>query len=108
MIFFRATSISDAIAFIKGMFVWNPWVLLDNKSIYTAGLGMLDFRVLIIAIIVLFVVDYFSKKFDVRKRIFRQNIVFRWIIIYALIFSIIIFGCYGVGFDPADFIYRGF
>ena len=108
MIFFRSTSLSQAFNFIKSMFVYNPWVLFDNSSLYVAGLDMLDFRVLIISIIVLFIVDYLKTKFDVREKLFEQNIVFRWVIIYALIFAIIIFGCYGPGYDPASFIYRNF
>ena len=90
------------------MFFYNPWILFDNKSLYTAGVDMLDFRVLIISLFVLFIVDLMAKKGNVREKLFKQNIVFRWTIIYLLIFSIIIFGCYGVGYDPADFIYRNF
>ena len=108
MVFFRAPGVTEGINFIKSMFIYNPWVLLDNTSLYKAGLDMLDFRILIISLIVLFVVDYLKTKFDVRKKLFEQNIVFRWIIIYSLLFSIIIFGCYGVGYNAADFIYRGF
>ncbi len=108
MIFFRASSISFGIQIIKNMFYYNPWILLDNKTLYTAGVDMLDFRVLIISLLVLFIVDLMAKKGSVREKIFKQNIVFRWAIIYLLIFSIIIFGCYGVGYDPADFIYRQF
>lgn len=108
MIFFRATSISNAIEIIKNMFVWNPWILLDNSSIYTAGLDMLDFRVLIIALIALFIVERLSCTGNVREKLFKQNIIFRWGIIYLLVFSIIIFGCYGVGYDPTAFIYGNF
>lgn len=108
MIFFRATSISNAIEIIKNIFVYNPWVLLDNESLFTAGLDMLDFRVLIIALVVLFTVERLSCSGNVREKLFKQNIVFRWGIIYLLVFSIIIFGCYGVGYDPAAFIYKGF
>ena len=108
MIFFRASSVGNAIEIIKNMFVWNPWVLLDNKSIFTAGLDIYDFRVLIISLIILFVVDKLSRTGSVREKLFKQNIIFRWAILYTLIFVIIIFGCYGVGYDPADFIYRNF
>lgn len=108
MIFFRAESVSSAIEIIKNVFVYNPWVLLDNQSLYNAGLDMLDFRVLIISLITLFIVERLAQSGSVREKLFKQNIVFRWGIIYLLVFSIIIFGCYGVGYDPAAFIYRGF
>lgn len=108
MIFFRAPSIMQGLRIIKRMFVFNPWVLLDNKTLYTAGLDMLDFRVLIISVIVLFVVDLLSRKGSVREKLSKQNIIVRWTIIYALLFAIIIFGCYGVGYDPTTFIYQEF
>ncbi len=108
MIFFRATSIGNGIQIIKSIFVYNPWVLTDNTTLFTAGLDLYDFRVLIISIIVLFIVDGLSRSGSVREKLFKQNIVFRWTIIYMLIFAILIFGCYGVGYDPAAFIYRQF
>ena len=109
MIFFRAHSVKNAIDIISSIFVvWNPWILFDGKSLYTAGLDRPDFMVLIISIIVLFVVELLDRKGSVREKLFKQNIVFRWTILFSLIFSIIIFGCYGVGYDPAAFIYRQF
>ncbi len=108
MIFFRATSIKNAIKIFLSIFFYNPWILFDNNSIYKAGLDLLDFRVLILSLIVLFIVEKLSRTGSVREKLFKQNIVFRWGIIYALIFGIVIFGCYGVGYDPAEFIYRGF
>ncbi len=108
MIFFRATSVGNAIDIIKHIFVYNPWVLVDNSSLYTAGLDLLDFRVLIISLIAMFIVEGMQRKENVLDKLFRQNIVFRWAIIYLLIFSVIIFGMYGPGYDPATFIYRGF
>ena len=108
MIFFRANTVGEALQIIKNIFVWNPWVLLDNKTLFTAGLDMYDFRILIISIVVLFVVDKLSRTGSVREKLSKQNIVFRWTVTYLLIFGIIIFGCYGVGYDPAEFIYRQF
>ncbi len=108
MIFFRASSIMQGLRLIKRMLVFNPWVLLDNKTLYTAGLDMRDFHVMILSVIVLFIVDYFSKKINVREKLFKQNIIVRWAAIYILLFSIIIFGCYGLGYDATSFIYQGF
>ncbi len=108
MIFFRAISIGNALQIIKNIFVYNPWILVDNTSLYKAGLDLQDFRVLILSLFVLFTVERLSKTGSVRKKLFKQNVIFRWVIIYLLIFSIVIFGCYGVGYDPAAFIYRQF
>ena len=108
MIFSRVSRVSNTIAIIKSTYAWNPWIILDNSSIYYAGLDVYDFSVLIISLIALFVVERLSTKGNVREKLFKQNIVFRWIVIYGLVFSIIVFGCYGVGYDPASFIYKRF
>ena len=61
---------------------------------------------MIYSIIVLFIIDYLKLKGNVIDKIFNQNLVTRWIIIYLLIFAVIIFGLYGPGYDSATFIYR--
>ena len=108
MIFFRAESVRRALSIIKNMFVWNPYILVDRNSLFLAGLDRWDFEVLILSLIVLFTVELLSRKCDIREKLFSQNIVFRWTILYLLIFSIIIFGCYGPGYDATTFIYRQF
>ena len=107
MIFFRASSITNAFEIIKNMFIWNPWILFDG-SLYYAGLDAPDFKVLIIAIFVLLIVEIVGQSGSVREKLFNQNIIFRWTIIYMLIFFVVIFGCYGVGYDATQFIYGKF
>jgi hypothetical protein len=45
---------------------------------------------------------------SVRELLSKQNIVFRWAVIYIAIFSILIFGIYGPGFDASSFVYMQF
>ena len=108
MIFFSATSVGNGITAIKNMFVWNPYVLTDNTSLYSLGLDIIEFRILFLSLGALFIVDYLKMKFDVITKLKEQNIVFRWALTFLLIFSIIIFGMYGPGYDATTFIYRGF
>ena len=107
LIFFRAESVSKAFNLIRYMFSFDLDFLL-NGNLFSIGLDVLDFIVLIVALVVLIIVEILSLSGSVREKFFRQNIVFRWVVAYVLIFSIIIFGCYGVGYDPAAFIYRNF
>ncbi len=107
MIFFRAGSVSNAISMITNVFKFKFSVLSDGV-IYMAGLDRSNFKVLIISLFILFVVQLLKRSGSVREKLFNQNIVFRWAIIYILIFSIIIFGCYGPGYDSTTFIYRQF
>ena len=47
-----------------------------------------------------------QERFCVREMLDRQNIVFRWAVIYAAIFAILIFGVYGLGYDASAFLYE--
>ena len=44
----------------------------------------------------------------VREALAKQNLYFRWVIYLCALFSLILFGVYGLNYDAADFIYRGF
>ena len=108
LIFFRATSVSNAIEIIKSIFNFNIYILFDRTSLFNAGLDRYDFEILIISLVVLFSVQLLARSGSIREKLFKQNIVFRWIILFSLIFSIIIFGCYGPGYDSTIFIYGRF
>lgn len=108
MIFFRATNIGHAILIIKHMFIWNQGPLLSKNLLLNVGMNIRDYIFIIICLVLLLIVGILSKNGDIREKIFSKNIVIRWTIIYALVFGVIIFGCYGPGYDPIAFIYRGF
>lgn len=89
--------------------VYNPWVLFDG-SLDKLGLDQHDIYILIFFGLLLAgsgLLVHFKKK-SVREIIAGQNLVFRWILYLALIYAVIIFGCYGVEFDSASFIYQKF
>ena len=107
-IFFRADNISVAISMLQSMVtVFNPWILFDG-TLFELGLDAHNFILALIAIVVLWIVDYAHTKGSVREWISKQNLVFRWGLYYVGIFSIIIFGIYGLGYDAAAFIYFQF
>ncbi len=112
MIFFRASSIEHALAIIKNMFTIDFQICFNDnlllRMLNIIGLDTCDFVILVVSLIVLFVVQLLARKGDVREKLFKQNIVFRWTVLYILIFAVIIFGCYGEGYDATAFIYRRF
>ena len=60
-------------------------------------------------ILVLFLVDYVHEKgIHIRETIAKQHIVFRWLIYYAAILAILIFGIYGPAYNASSFIYGNF
>lgn len=105
----RADSLEHAVELWKATFSkFNPWVLVDG-TLFELGLDPANFVLMILVIAVLFAVDYLNEKeYCVREMISRQDIVFRWSVYMIAIFSIIIFGIYGWGYEASNFIYQGF
>lgn len=71
---------------------------LDYKDLCVAFLGLLFVQR----------VSVLQEKGSVREMIAQKNIVLRWTIYYIAIFSIIILGIYGAGYNASDFIYANF
>lgn len=84
------------------------WELFDG-TIYTLGLDRKDFIVAIVALIVLF---YVMRKQEqgivMREQLAKLPIVLRWGICYIGIFSVLIFGIYGPGYNASAFVYTNF
>ncbi len=107
-IFFRAESLSEAIRIIKQMFgKLEIWKLVDG-SLFELGLDRANFTVAVLSIFVLWCVSMLQERGSVREMIAKQNLVFRYLILYIAIFSVMIFGIYGPGYDASSFIYGQF
>lgn len=118
-----AKDLPDMIGMFKATFSsFNPWVFFDgtfynlgqvtqgfNETFCIQGLNRPNVILLLISILVLLGVDLMLEKgIHIRESIAKQGIVFRWVIYFAAIFTLIIFGMYGPAFDVRDFIYNGF
>ena len=82
---------------------------LVDRTLINLGLDTADWVVLCIMLLIMLGVDTAHEKgIKIRQAIAGQGIVFRWLIYYAAIFAVIIFGMYGSGYDSASFIYQQF
>lgn len=107
-VFFRAESIAAAVNIFKRMVSkFDYWILFD-RSLCNYGLMASDWFLLFVCILILIVVSNLQEHFSVRELIKKQNIVFRWILLYGCIFAIVIFGIYGPEYDASSFIYNQF
>ena len=105
-IFFRASDWKIAYNMVKKInkkFLSNIGKLIESGSI-----DKKDFIVLIISLLILYIFERASQKIQVREKI--SNFIFpiRWFLCILLIHTIVIFGIYGEGYNPANFIYMGF
>ena len=109
-IFFRADSISQAIGYISRMIHYRDWWALFDQSIYTLGLDIQEFHILFIAVLFLLCVDVLRYVHKETLDVFlqKQCLAFRWGVLLVLLFSCLIFGCYGPGFESAQFVYLQF
>lgn len=85
----------------------NPSILFGfDYSVF--GISGGDVVLAIVSMAVLLIVDMLQEKMEIRQTLSKQNIIFRWIIIFAGLFAVIIFGIYGPGYDASSFIYEQF
>lgn len=89
-------------------FVHNPWILFNDKLL-TLGLDWKEWCVLAGSVCVLFYIERKQEQGkSVRNAILQHPLYIRFGVYLAAILMIMIFGTYGFGFDPKDFICGGF
>ncbi len=107
-IFFRADTMNDAIGYIRCMF--SNSLFLAGEDIYSFGLSAFEFNILLIALVILFLVDFirYSKQLTIDKWLSAQNVIARIIIVTTMIVFVVVYGIYGPGFESKQFIYFQF
>lgn len=107
-LFFRAASVGDAFAMLKGaVSVWNPHILW-NGELFGLGLDVTETVIAAASILALWIVSLLQRSGSVRDRIADKPLPVRWFIWYVLLFAVILLGCYGPGYSAGEFIYQGF
>lgn len=107
-VFFRAPRLMVSLGIFERMFVDVGYEYVLGDALYNYGLDRANVALAVFAIAVLLVVDILQEKMSLREKINSQGIVFRWLIFLIGVFTIIIFGIYGPGYDAGSFIYEQF
>lgn len=108
-IIFRAENLRTGIQMISSMFrVRNVWIF-TNDALLSLGLDWKEWVVLIVSILILLIVSVKQERGVVFSEvIFRQPLYIRWALYLVVIFGIMTYGAYGMGYDSQAFIYGGF
>ena len=105
-VFGIAPTFHASIDIIKSMFsTFNPWILIDG-SLISYGLNTANLIILLFSTLVLIFVSLKQEQgVHLRDLLSQQNLAFRWLFYLGAVFSILIFGIYGIGYDAAQFFY---
>ena len=106
-VFFRAESALIAAGILGRIFS----IARGTLSIGDIGISLKDTLVMLMFLVIMIAVELIADRCpdkDIRKTIASFRLPVRWIIWFALIFAVIIFGKYGPGYDSAAFIYQEF
>ena len=104
-IFFRAPSGRIAYKMIKKT---NHHFFRVENFVHNIGLDKKDFIVLFISLIIMYIIERMMQRFSIRKKVASYFLPIRWLIYIVFIHWIAIFGIYGEGYNPSNFIYMGF
>jgi len=105
-VFFRAASLRQALYILKTIAL-TPFAAVFPIEITQMGLSVPYLIVLLVAITALFIADAAARHTDIIKN-FTKGLMPKYIIYLMLLVIILLFGYYGSGYDPQDFIYFRF
>ena len=105
-VFFKAGSLSGALAVLRAMLPAGP--ALVHPVLASMGLDRREFLAAALAGLALLAVDLLSLRGSVRARVLALPRPLRWLVALILLLCVFLFGVYGTGYDPQDFIYFKF
>lgn len=105
-VLFRANSLSDAILIYKKLLTG---LLTGFQGTLTAmeNFGIPTLIMVGICILVLILMDWLHTKYQIWQKL-NQVVAARYLLIFLLLAAIFLFGSYGQGYDPQDFVYFQF
>lgn len=89
-----------------GSIITNFNLMNVIKNIFNLGLALSDWIVLIIFTTTLFIID--KKQLLIKDKLLKISLELKLIILGTMIFMILLFGIYGIGFNVNEFIYSNF
>ena len=104
-VLFRADSLQDAGTVFRALLALPVTGLHGDPG--GLGLSLQALKLMALLCLLLVILDYFIAEKQLAKRI-NRTIVRRYAVYFVLIVLILLFGSYGEGYDPQDFVYFQF
>ena len=101
-------AVGDTFRALGSMVTAANWNILFNGEMLNIGLSMLDYGILLIAMVVLIGVSLVQRGGGVREKIAARPYPVRFVIWFGLFLVVLLVGAYGVGYDSSQFIYNRF
>ena len=103
-LFFRADGFKEAFVMLRRMFTgWNPWILSDG-TLYQAGLDQWDFLILLVGALCVGRVSRMADDKDLYRIFCSQSWLCQIMVILGALVVWYLFGIYGPGFNPVEFL----
>lgn len=81
---------------------------LTKQEFLDLGLTVSDYVILAAGVLILFTVSLSGRNGSVRVKLESKTYVLKYAIFICLLFAILLFGAYGIGYDATQFIYNQF
>ncbi|MBO5573231.1 MAG: MBOAT family protein, partial [Clostridium sp.] len=99
---------SDVFRLFVSMFLdFRPWQIADG-TLFQLGLTGADFAVLLLSVALMVWTGFVSLKTPMRDWVKAKPGWMKFVMVYGLFLSVLIFGVYGQGYDASQFIYNQF
>lgn len=106
---FRAESMNKLIRYIKFMWTYFDIYNYSESFLITRGLDYKDVFIVCLTLIIVLIVSILKEKgVNIRKSLQKKPLALRWSILLGLILYIVVFGAYGMGYEPVSPMYANF
>jgi len=100
--------VRTTVGLFGSIFTAGNWHIIADGSLLKLGLGITDYIIIGIGLLIVLTVSLLQNAGSVRERIAARPFAVRYIIWFGMFVSVLLFGIYGIGYDAAQFIYNRF
>lgn len=108
-LFFRGHGLRSGLMMFKMLITRFSISAFYIENIESLGIDRQDVAIVGVSLLIILAISILKERgVQIREKIAGQHAVIRWALVYGLIFYIIIFGAYGLGYIPVAPIYANF